>query len=422
MFSDLATASANYASNPLNQYTRANNVTLPAGSYDLDGNLLSGPVGASPSNSATLVWDGENRLITATVGSTTVSYIYDGLSRRVARTVGTARTFYIYDGWNCVAEYGGSVPTSGAPTANAYPGFVHTWGIDISGTMQGAGGVGGLLASTKLTAANAGTTYYPLFDGNGNITSYIDSSRNVQAYFNYDPFGNQIDNSYSNPIGLSYAFSTKAFDTDTGLYYYGYRWYDPLTGRWPSRDPIAEVGGPAYFEAMDGYLTLSHDLRILAVDVASRSNNTLGVEFLQYIDSELLLLRNMIDLGNLDMAMNLFCFVRNDASSHYDFLGLDDKPKRNLSCDDGLSKGSARKDVEAALEDAMKNGQKKRAAALRALLKVIKRGGRLCVPFAAFIDAWEQTFGPIFPEGDESPRPSWKEEPKTCCCENEANI
>ena len=25
--------------------------------------------------------------------------------------------------------------------------------------------------------------------------------------------------------------------------YYGYRWYDPLTGRWPSRDPIGERGG-----------------------------------------------------------------------------------------------------------------------------------------------------------------------------------
>jgi hypothetical protein len=24
---------------------------------------------------------------------------------------------------------------------------------------------------------------------------------------------------------------------------YGYRWYDPLTGRWPSRDPIEEEGG-----------------------------------------------------------------------------------------------------------------------------------------------------------------------------------
>jgi RHS repeat-associated protein len=31
--------------------------------------------------------------------------------------------------------------------------------------------------------------------------------------------------------------------TDSGLYYYGYRYYDPVTGRWPSRDPIGEGGG-----------------------------------------------------------------------------------------------------------------------------------------------------------------------------------
>jgi RHS repeat-associated protein len=28
-----------------------------------------------------------------------------------------------------------------------------------------------------------------------------------------------------------------------GVTYYGYRWYDPVTGRWPSRDPIGERGG-----------------------------------------------------------------------------------------------------------------------------------------------------------------------------------
>jgi RHS repeat-associated protein len=28
-----------------------------------------------------------------------------------------------------------------------------------------------------------------------------------------------------------------------GVTYYGYRWYDPATGRWPSRDPIEELGG-----------------------------------------------------------------------------------------------------------------------------------------------------------------------------------
>ncbi len=42
---------------------------------------------------------------------------------------------------------------------------------------------------------------------------------------------------------FAYRFSTKPLDQTTGLYYYGYRYYDPLTGRWPSRDPIMENGG-----------------------------------------------------------------------------------------------------------------------------------------------------------------------------------
>ena len=41
----------------------------------------------------------------------------------------------------------------------------------------------------------------------------------------------------------AYGFSTKMQDAETGLYYYGYRVYDPVTGRWPSRDPIEEDGG-----------------------------------------------------------------------------------------------------------------------------------------------------------------------------------
>ena len=42
---------------------------------------------------------------------------------------------------------------------------------------------------------------------------------------------------------FTYKFSTKPLDLTTGLYYYTYRYYDPLTGRWPSRDPIEERGG-----------------------------------------------------------------------------------------------------------------------------------------------------------------------------------
>jgi RHS repeat-associated protein len=46
---------------------------------------------------------------------------------------------------------------------------------------------------------------------------------------------------------FSYRFSTKPLDFTTGLYYYGYRYYDPLTGRWPSRDPIEEEGGVSLY-------------------------------------------------------------------------------------------------------------------------------------------------------------------------------
>jgi RHS repeat-associated protein len=44
---------------------------------------------------------------------------------------------------------------------------------------------------------------------------------------------------FESPFG----FSTKYEDEETGLLYYGYRYYDPKTGRWPSRDPIEEEGG-----------------------------------------------------------------------------------------------------------------------------------------------------------------------------------
>ncbi|MFC7338447.1 RHS repeat-associated core domain-containing protein [Haloferula chungangensis] len=37
--------------------------------------------------------------------------------------------------------------------------------------------------------------------------------------------------------------SSKSSSSSTGLNYYGYRYYDPVTGRWPSRDPIEERGG-----------------------------------------------------------------------------------------------------------------------------------------------------------------------------------
>jgi len=47
---------------------------------------------------------------------------------------------------------------------------------------------------------------------------------------------------------FTYKFSTKPQDIETGLIYYTYRYYDPQTGRWASRDPIGENGGVNLYE------------------------------------------------------------------------------------------------------------------------------------------------------------------------------
>jgi RHS repeat-associated protein len=106
--------------------------------------------------------------------------------------------------------------------------------------MQGAGGVGGMLAERH--HSGSATNYYPTYDGNGNVSEYLAADGTVAAHFEYDPFGNTVVNTDSSNL-FACRFSTKPLDSETGLYYYGYRYYDPLTGRWPSRDPIEEEGG-----------------------------------------------------------------------------------------------------------------------------------------------------------------------------------
>jgi len=54
------------------------------------------------------------------------------------------------------------------------------------------------------------------------------------------PFGQTIALTGDKKDEFSFWFSSKYEDTETGLYYYGYRSYSPTLGRWLSRDPIGE--------------------------------------------------------------------------------------------------------------------------------------------------------------------------------------
>ena len=94
------------------------------------------------------------------------------------------------------------------------------------------------------SAGNVTQNFYPAYDGNGNVTALIDNAATVVATYRYDAYGNLLSSTGGTTATENpYRFSTKPLDNLTGLYYYGYRFYDPVTGRWPSRDPIWERGG-----------------------------------------------------------------------------------------------------------------------------------------------------------------------------------
>ena len=210
-------ATDNYTSNALNQYSA---VGVAARAFDDDGNLTD-------DGTKQFVWDGENRLIEVkNAGGTIATYAYDYQSRRITKTVGSTITNFVYNGWNQIAEF------SGTALSKSY-----VWGMDLSGSMQGAGGVGGLLAVNDTVA-----TYFPIMDGNGNVSEYVDTTGTVVAHYEYDAFGQAVA-SGTKADDFSHQFSTKQRDTETDLHYYGYRYYDSANGRWLGRDPIEENGG-----------------------------------------------------------------------------------------------------------------------------------------------------------------------------------
>jgi len=194
-------------------------------------------------------WNGENRLVSVAPkipvdGGEKAEFIYDYMGRRVKKSVylydsGKSPAWqlekyilFVYDGWNLIREI---TVDSGAESSRYF-----VWGQDLSGTLHGAGGVGGLLASVD----NSGTAYSYLYDANGNVTQVVKSTDgSVAAHYEYDPYGNLTSSHGEYAAGNPFRFSTKYKDNETGLVYYGFRDYDPELGRWVSRDPIEEQGG-----------------------------------------------------------------------------------------------------------------------------------------------------------------------------------
>ena len=184
-----------YQANELNQYTNINaGVVEPI--YDPDGNMTLFGLW-------TYAWDAENRLISVSSnGVPVVQNQYDYMSRRVMKATATQTNTFLYDGWNLVREDLGAA----APSSRSY-----VWGLDLSQSLQGAGGVGGLLAMLSPDSC----LLTPAYDANGNITDLVDTNGAVVAHYEYDPYGNIIAQSGDQTGANPFRFSSKYWDGET---------------------------------------------------------------------------------------------------------------------------------------------------------------------------------------------------------------
>ena len=199
--------------------------------YDQNGNLLT-------DGTRSFKWDAADQLVQVSVPNAwQTQFARDGLGRlRVLREFTwlngawsqTNETHYLYDGNLIVQER----------DANNNVMATYTRGLDLSGGLSGAGGIGGLLSRT--TGANS---YYYHSDGAGNITAMLDGNENVVARHLYDPFGRVLGQWGALAAANPMQFSSMPRAPASGLSLYPFRAYDPALQRWLSRDPLGEAGG-----------------------------------------------------------------------------------------------------------------------------------------------------------------------------------
>jgi RHS repeat-associated protein len=217
----LAAPTPPWAYSDRNELLSFNATTL---AYDLNGNLTSK---AEPLATWGYEWDAENRLTRVLKnGSEVARFVYDPLGRRIEKTTPEAMREYLYDGEDILVEKL-SHPVDEdeivEPTQNLY---VHGPGVDEPLAVQ----------------HGTGAVWYYHADGLGTILKTTDGAGAVVSSYGYDAFGLREQDTRA-----AYGYTSREWDSDTGLYYYRARYYDPKIGRFLSEDPIRFLGGNNFY-------------------------------------------------------------------------------------------------------------------------------------------------------------------------------
>ncbi|GBC59957.1 hypothetical protein DENIS_0899 [Desulfonema ishimotonii] len=184
--------------------------------YDADGFLLQKTDGADVTQYDYSLW---GELLSVTLPDERfIEYVHDPLGRRIAKTAdGTITEKYLWTGLTTLLA-------------------VYDGGDNLLMRFEYAG------SRMPVAMTKGGTRYYLVYDQVGTLRAVTDASGNLVKRVEYDTFGNVISDS-NTAFAVPFGFAGGLYDADTGLIRFGYRDYDPDTGRWTAKDPILFAGG-----------------------------------------------------------------------------------------------------------------------------------------------------------------------------------
>jgi len=188
--------------------------------YDLDGRM-TGSYDSSSKFKRTFTWDEEGRLLKTVDNKHTTDYRYDANGERICKYSDLGETIY----------------------ASGY--YTETDGKKISkhiyiGSTRVASQVMSRTCETSTTMKRENTLYYHT-DHLGSSGYVTDKKGEFYEHTEYTSSGESwVNEKVTGNANLPYKYCLKEMDNETGLYYYGARYYDARTSRWISTDPILE--------------------------------------------------------------------------------------------------------------------------------------------------------------------------------------
>jgi RHS repeat-associated protein len=205
--------------------------------YDANGNVRSAPAPYSFTAGGTNYNYQNLPLTISRSGNPDINFRYDDAGQRIARRVGSLTQptdVYIREGAATLAVF--TVNGSGSPTA---------WQFNLVWDSRTVG-----------RQANTGPRSYYHFDAIGSVRAVTQGMTVVESY-DYDPWGLLMPGR-SLTGATRERFSGKEFDAESGLAYFGARYYMLAFGRWAAVDPLADwtPGWSAYTYVLNNPISL----------------------------------------------------------------------------------------------------------------------------------------------------------------------